>query len=1238
MNTSRNAIREARSALEFWQALEYLAPQKPPKVEPENCVWSLDASTPEPELPWRDTVKLALLRKTYRKWRFQIFSGIVDGHALVDEARDALGATALDDDERSPPAPAACLVIEADDAGMATGQVFVSTVPWAMSRIVRHAGQTSPIDFTGFFGPGGLDEEIRNKARELLVTRKLLGTTAVSASPARESEPAAAQVKHGHEDEHQDEDEDEDDHDATAVQERVEAKPLAHAATDPDLRPLSADDIDAVTALAFAMCGWTPGKQLAWRIKAIPVPEKEGNEKKSQDDPLNSFFAEDLERIGAALARDDIGDALGAYLQGEASPGRVDLERHPTTLIEGVHPYRWPHGCWPAEHPLVLAQQFAVNTLMQELRANAGIFSVNGPPGTGKTTMLKDIVAAVVTHRADLLVTFKSPLSAFEKKLEIDNYAYGTAYVLDERLCGSGIVVASANNGAVENVTKELPGLDAIGGDVDLDYFASVADSLAAAPNAKRRAPQAACWGLASAVLGNKGNRSQFASRFWFADWPRKQDTTEPPPAPDPLRLRSLPSIIAQGDHGALPWDLACARYVAAKGKVQALAELAAEGAGAIERLQDAHHRIHAIRQRLDMLAERLPGLDSAAATQEQARAEAEARLVHVSTQLDALQALRQAEGELEHAAYALADKKARLPEGGPAMAAALHDQALALRKELEQRRERHMDQRPGLLSELLRLPSSKRWNAMGLQLDADWDQARRQEQDARERLDLANTVVHALPALQARVAAAERKRAQAADAVDAARIDPGATRATLTQACHASKQLLVACNAAVHVAHDAANAARSEIRADQDALVAAEEEADFHRSRITALALSDAELATWRLAELDRDHRHAATPYRMAALFQARRELFVAAMALHKSFIVAAWSRLRPTLHAFVSLLIGGIHPGQVAQGVNCLWDAFFMVVPVVSTAFASFPRLFAGVGREQLGWLLIDEAGQAAPQQAVGAIWRARRAVVVGDPLQLEPVVAVPQEIVAALLLRCRTEKQWAPPQASAQVLADRANRYGTYLREPGSDEKLWLGSPLVVHRRCLDPMFGIANRIAYQDMMVYGTAADKGPDGIGPSCWHDIPAEGAQGHWIEAQGQLALRLAVEIIGPRLPAGGAHQVYVITPFRKVAEKIGALLEKQFGPRASSMSGTVHTFQGKEAEHVIFLLGGDPRSPGVISTFAGAKPNLVNVAVTRAKRRLYVIGDRRYWTSGADTRGIYTTLAERLPVMSTGA
>jgi superfamily I DNA and/or RNA helicase len=91
-------------------------------------------------------------------------------------------------------------------------------------------------------------------------------------------------------------------------------------------------------------------------------------------------------------------------------------------------------------------------------------------------------------------------------------------------------------------------------------------------------------------------------------------------------------------------------------------------------------------------------------------------------------------------------------------------------------------------------------------------------------------------------------------------------------------------------------------------------------------------------------------------------------------------------------------------------------------------------------------------------------------------------------------------------------------------------------------------------------------------------------------------------------------------------------LLVAEFGWKdGNEMCGTVHTFQGKEADYVIFLLGGDPKKPGAISGYAGKNPNLVNVAVTRAKKRLYVVGHRDYWTGRGDVHGYYGLMANFL-------
>lgn len=59
---------------------------------------------------------------------------------------------------------------------------------------------------------------------------------------------------------------------------------------------------------------------------------------------------------------------------------------------------------------------------------------------------------------------------------------------------------------------------------------------------------------------------------------------------------------------------------------------------------------------------------------------------------------------------------------------------------------------------------------------------------------------------------------------------------------------------------------------------------------------------------------------------------------------------------------------------------------------------------------------------------------------------------------------------------------------------------------------------------------------------------------------------------------------------------------------------GTVHTTQGKEADIVVMVLGTAASAAGS-RQWASRSPNLLNVAVTRARRRLIVIGDRTTWS-----------------------
>lgn len=359
-------------------------------------------------------------------------------------------------------------------------------------------------------------------------------------------------------------------------------------------------------------------------------------------------------------------------------------------------------------------------------------------------------------------------------------------------------------------------------------------------------------------------------------------------------------------------------------------------------------------------------------------------------------------------------------------------------------------------------------------------------------------------------------------------------------------------------------------------------------------------------------------TPWYSKKLKQLQSELFIEAMKVNELFILranATSGRIKTTLERFFSYLkTGGDFTGQEIQA---MWNTFWLVVPVISSTFASIQRMFSSMEKGAIPWLFVDEAGQAVPQAAAGAIWRSKRAVIVGDPFQIEPVVTIPEQIINNFSRYFSLDKMQIHTSLSVQSMADRANPYGWVTND------VWTGCPLRVHRRCIDPMFSIANEIAYNNMMYNSTFAST-PKLIMQNGFVQVEGNVSGRHYVPEQGTAIKLMIMDEIRhlQDLP-----DLFVISPFSEIPailkKELRDPIRKALAPKQiedndlkkwlDAHIGTVHTFQGKQAEGVILCLGLDENTKGAAS-WASSKPNLLNVALTRAKLRFVAVGDGRIW------------------------
>ena len=258
----------------------------------------------------------------------------------------------------------------------------------------------------------------------------------------------------------------------------------------------------------------------------------------------------------------------------------------------------------------------------------------------------------------------------------------------------------------------------------------------------------------------------------------------------------------------------------------------------------------------------------------------------------------------------------------------------------------------------------------------------------------------------------------------------------------------------------------------------------------------------------------------------------------------------------------------------------------------------------------VVFDEASQCDIASALPLLYRAKSVVVIGDAKQLSHISGLQRGQDHALM-----EKHGLFPDFAEWAYAHQS-LFALGATQVAAEDIV----TLVDHHRSHADIIGFSNREFYEQRLRVATRYDhlktpsKGEPGV---TWLDVqghagrPASGGAVNMVEA------RAVVDTLRDlMLSKGYAGTVGVVTPFRAQANAITEAVNADETLstallRAEFLADTVHKFQGDERDVMVFSSVVSSNMPEGALGFLRSNPNLFNVAITRARAQLIVVGDR---------------------------
>lgn len=255
----------------------------------------------------------------------------------------------------------------------------------------------------------------------------------------------------------------------------------------------------------------------------------------------------------------------------------------------------------------------------------------------------------------------------------------------------------------------------------------------------------------------------------------------------------------------------------------------------------------------------------------------------------------------------------------------------------------------------------------------------------------------------------------------------------------------------------------------------------------------------------------------------------------------------------------------------------------------------------------VVIDEAGQCDIPSVLPLLYRAKRAVFIGDPEQFRHITALKDDVEHALAKAMQLEDtvdEWSYIRRSAFDRAFAATDCAAFLKQ---------------HYRCHPDVIEFSNHNFYDGKLVAQTTANqfnKLPIEESGLIWHHTAgsvAKEQKGAWNPNEVKKAIEVFDKWVQQGLFAEPDLTYGIITPFRRqVAELYKAFSSRPWFRAVESRFtiGTAHSFQGSECDILVYSPVVAENMERHLVKFAAAQDDLLNVTVTRAKNLLYIIGD----------------------------